>query len=102
MQDGLCRRDRDDEIGLDERGGEAEREPGERLERDELLALDVVDDQPAAEAPAELGRHKQPDLARRGAAAEPARDEDRHVGDAEPVELVDGRGDRLLARVGGA
>ena len=68
-----------DEIGLDERGGDADRPSRDRAELDEVLALDVVDDQPAAEAAAELGRDEQPDLAWRGPPAEAARDEDRHV-----------------------
>ena len=59
MQDALGRGDGDDEVGLDERGGDADAGcPASVAELDELLALGVVDDQPPAEAPAELGRRR--------------------------------------------
>jgi hypothetical protein len=57
-----------------------------------------VNDDPAAEAPPELGREEQADVTRRGAAKEPSGDDDRESRHAEPLELVRGRGDRKVTR----
>ena len=67
-------------------------------ELDEVLGLGVVDDDAAAEAPPELGRDEQADLARRRPPQQAAGDEDRQPGDAEPLELVDRRRDRVVPR----
>ena len=89
---------RDDEIGLDERRVDAERTLPACAELDEVVGLGVVDDHAAPEAPAELGRHEQADLARRRPPQQAARDEDRHLRDAEPLELVDDGRDRVVPR----
>ena len=51
-----------------------------------------------AEPPPELGRHEQPDLARRRAAEQAAGHEDGHLPHTAAVELVRDGGDRLVAR----
>ena len=67
-------------------------------EVDEVVGLRVVHDDAAPEAPAKLRREEQADLARRRAPHEAACDEDRHRADAEPLELVGDRRDRLVPR----
>ena len=89
-----------DQVGLDERARDAQRHRPGRADLDEVLGLGVVDDHAPAEAPPELGRDEEPDLARRRPPQEPARDEDRHLPNAEPLQLVDRRRDRLVPRLG--
>ena len=78
---------------------ESTRSAGADLDR--ALVLDVVDDQPPAEAAAELGQDELPDLARRRAPLQPARDEDRLPLERDPgaLELLDGGDDRDRPRV---
>ena len=97
VQHGLGGGDGDDEIGLDERRVDAQRHVAGLAELDEVVGLGVVHDHAALEATAELGRDEQADLARRRAPQQAAGDEDRHLCDAEAVELVDDRGDRHRA-----
>ncbi len=101
VQHRLRRGHGDDEVGLDERAVDRDGGVPQLPELDEVVALGVVDDHAAAEAPPELGRDEQADLAWARPPVEAARDEDRHAGDAEPHELVCGRGDRILPRVVG-
>ena len=79
VQDGLGGGHRHDEVGLDERPVDRERDAARASELDEIVGLGVVDDHPAAEAPPELGRDEQADLARRRPPLQPAGDEDRHA-----------------------
>src|SRR5581483_5011641 len=90
---------RDHEVGLDQRRRDPQRDGAGGAEGDEVLRLRVVHDHPAAEAAAELGAEEQADLPRGEALLEAGRDEHGEPLDAERLELVDGRGDRLLAGV---
>ena len=91
----------DDDVGLDERGVNSQRNRARDAEVDEVVALDVVD----LHVPVEATRELVGDEARQqfvaGAAREAARDEQRLVPalDSQPLELLDRGGDRLLSRV---
>ena len=98
FEHGLGRGRRDDEVGLDERPVDAERDVAGDAEVGHVLGLRVVHQHAALEAPPELGRDEQPDLARGRAPEEAAGDEDRHPLDAEALELVADRGDHLVSR----
>ncbi len=98
MQHRLRRRHRHDQVGLDQRRIDPERHGADPADVDEIVGLGVVHDHAAAETPPELGRNEEPDVARRGSPQQPARDENRHVGDSEPVELVGDGSDRLVPR----
>ena len=97
VQDRLGGGHGDDEVGLDEGRVDAQLHVAGTSEIDEVLGFGVVDDHAAAEPPPELRRHEQADLARGRAAQQSARDEDRHLLHAEPVQLVRDRSDRLVA-----
>ena len=98
MQNRLGSGHRDDQVGLDERRVHAERDVALLPELDEIFGLRVVHDHAALEAPPEVGRHERPDLTRRGAAHQAARDEDGRPADAEALELLCDRRDRGVAR----
>ena len=87
-----------DEVGLDERLVDAERDVAGDAEVRHVLRLRVVHEHAALEPPPELGRDEQPDLARGRAPEEAAGDEDRHTLDAEAIELVADRRDHLVPR----
>ncbi len=94
----------EDELGLDERAIHPERRLRRVVEHGELGVLGVVDDDVTVEAAGEVARDEPFELALRRPPRKAARDEDRLVAarDSEPLELVDHRADRKLARIGRA
>ena len=88
-----------DEVGFDECRGNPQRHACV-AEVDEIVRRGVMDDHAATEPTSERSWHEQPDLAGREPTAKTACNEDRHLRDTEPFELIDRCLDRFVPRVG--
>ena len=102
VQHGLGRGHGDDEVGLDERAVDRERACSRAAPSSTRSSASAswTTTLPRKRR-RNSGATRSPISRGAGAPAEAAGDEDRHARDAEPLELVGGRGDRVLPRVGG-
>jgi hypothetical protein len=101
VQHGLGRRHDHDDVRPHERGVDPQGHRSRGADLDQVLTLDVVHLDVAVEAARERRRHEPFEQLLAGAPGQPAGDEQCLVPawDAQPLELVDGRLDRRLARV---